>query len=81
MADQMGRETLRRLHADEPVTLTNPNANDAATILAEASSERDLSPQEFANSIAFAQVKATLALAQEVKNLRDAMYGEDPSGT
>lgn len=64
--------TDRVLYADEPVQLTNPHASEALDILGEIGRERKppLSSREAQANAQIAYTHATLALAQEVKNLR-----------
>lgn len=66
------REALRRLHEAEPVTLTNAHAAKAAETLSLFSHD----------DTTMTVAHATLAVAQEIKNLRLAMYphsGEEPT--
>lgn len=72
------RETLRRLHMDEPVELTSPHAHAAShalTMIQDVTEGRPSGSQrQYEALIASTQIHAFLALAQEVKNLRLAMY-------
>lgn len=81
MSNPLGRETLRKMHLAEPVELTNVHAHAASHLLGQVEEMTDRPNKtpmaDVQATISGAQVQATLALAQEVKNLRVAMYPGD----